>query len=92
MQYSLILLAVAVAIEANPVAVPQAVSAAISPSAPAPPGCTAGTSGTFGIAVYNATRPEVAKRQNNGINMKREKSAGEIKEYVAVRVLFLPVC
>ncbi|KAK5422533.1 hypothetical protein LTR06_000792 [Exophiala xenobiotica] len=40
---------------ASPIALPQAVTALISPplSGPSPPGCTGGVSGVFGIAVMN---------------------------------------
>ena len=63
MQYSLALLALMAAVQANPVALPQAVTAAISPSAPAPPGCTSSAAGSYGIAVHNVSTAAVQKRQ-----------------------------
>ncbi|KAL8826493.1 MAG: hypothetical protein Q9191_003765 [Dirinaria sp. TL-2023a] len=51
------------AVQANPVAVPQAVTAAISPSVAAPPGCTNAFSGTFGIAVYNLSTSAAANKK-----------------------------
>jgi len=65
MQYSFALLALAAAVQANPVALPQAaVTALISPDAPPPPGCTAAVSGSFAIAVHNvSTSAGAAKRQ-----------------------------
>jgi hypothetical protein len=45
---------------ASPIALPQAVTALISPplSGPSPPGCTGGFSGVFGIAVMNISVSE----------------------------------
>lgn len=64
MQYSFAILALVAAVQANPVALPQAVTAAISPVAPAPPGCSSAVSGSFGIAVHNvSTTAAAAKRQ-----------------------------
>ncbi|KAL8913850.1 MAG: hypothetical protein Q9171_001454 [Xanthocarpia ochracea] len=64
MLYSYVLLAVAAAVQANPFALPQAVTAAISPSAPPPPGCTPFAEGSYGIAVQNvSTSGAPAKRQ-----------------------------
>lgn len=51
MKYNYILLAAAAAVQANPVALPQGVTAKVSPSAPAPTGCRPSYSGTFGIVV-----------------------------------------
>lgn len=51
------------AAQANPVAVPQAVTAAISPTAAAPPGCTVAYSGTFGIAVHNVSTSAAANKK-----------------------------
>ena len=66
MQYSLTLLAFTAAIKANPVAIPLAVTAAISPTAASPPGCTpARNGGSFGIAVQNATTSAVEKRDDD---------------------------
>ncbi|KAL8944346.1 MAG: hypothetical protein Q9216_000531 [Gyalolechia sp. 2 TL-2023] len=53
---SFALLGLVAAVQANPVALPQAVTAAVSPSAPPPPGCTLSAVGSYGIAVRN---PEV---------------------------------
>lgn len=56
MKYSLALLATASVVFASPLNNKrQAVTAAISPSAPAPSGCMPSYSGTFGIAVMNLT-------------------------------------
>ncbi|KAL8769934.1 MAG: hypothetical protein Q9209_004181 [Squamulea sp. 1 TL-2023] len=64
MLYSQIVLGLVAVAQANPFALPQAVTAAISPSAPAPPGCTPSASGSFGIAVQNvSTSAAPAKRQ-----------------------------
>lgn len=64
MQYSLAILALAVVGKANPVAFPQAVTAAISPPEPAPSGCLPTVAGSFGIAVHDVAKPTgVAKRQ-----------------------------
>ena len=51
MRYSLAILAWAAIATANPVAMPQAVTQKIAPSEPAPPGCSPGFVGSFGIAV-----------------------------------------
>ncbi len=69
MLYSYVLLAVAAAVQANPFALPQAVTAAISPSAPPPPGCTPYAEGSYGIAVQNvSTSGAPAKRQVTQLN------------------------
>jgi len=63
MQYAAVLLALAAAVKASPVAFPQGVTANIAPTAPAPAGCTPNYSGTFGIAVAAITgSPAPAKR------------------------------
>lgn len=51
MKYNYILLAAAAVVQANPVALPQGVTAKISPSASAPSACKPSYSGTFGIVV-----------------------------------------
>ncbi|KAL8830324.1 MAG: hypothetical protein Q9170_005781 [Blastenia crenularia] len=56
-------LALVVVVQANPVALPQAVTAAISPSGSPPPGCTSSAAGSYGIAVHNVSTSAVAKRQ-----------------------------
>lgn len=53
MKFSLTLLAAVAAVQASPF--PQGVTSKISPSAPAPSGCTGSYSGTFGIVVMNIT-------------------------------------
>lgn len=53
MHYSLAIFALTVMVEANPVAFPQAVTAAIAPPEPAPPGCTPAYVGSFAIAAQN---------------------------------------
>ncbi|KAL8730710.1 MAG: hypothetical protein Q9166_003902 [cf. Caloplaca sp. 2 TL-2023] len=64
MLYHHALLPLAAGVQANPFALPQAVTAAVSPSAPPPPGCTPSASGSFGIAVQNvSTSGAPAKRQ-----------------------------
>ena len=69
MQYSITLLAFAAAIKANPVAIPLAVTAAISPTAAPPPGCTpARNGGRFGIAVQSATTTTIRKRDDDEDN------------------------
>ena len=62
MQYALACFTFGAFTLANPVALPQAVTAAISPSEPPPPGCTPSFSGSFGIAVKNVTTSSLAKR------------------------------
>ena len=52
MKYSIAIIALAVIVEANPVALPQAVTAAISPPQPAPSGCSSVLAGSFGIGVH----------------------------------------
>ena len=60
--------------DASPIALPQAVTALISPSAPSPPGCTGSYPGFFGIAVMNisTSTPETSsatlprRRQDHG--------------------------
>ena len=64
MQFTLALVALAAAVHASPVAIPQAVTAIITPSGSAPPGCTPTYAGSFGIAVMNiSTAAGVTKRQ-----------------------------
>ncbi|KAL9026106.1 MAG: hypothetical protein Q9196_005181 [Gyalolechia fulgens] len=64
MLLSFALLALLAAAQASPVALPQAVTAAVSPSDPPPPGCTSSAAGRYGIAVRNvSTSAAVAKRQ-----------------------------
>ena len=60
MQYTLALLALAAAVKASPV--PQAVTAIITPSGSAPPGCMPTFVGSFGIAVVNITTATAVKR------------------------------
>lgn len=57
MQYSLVLAALVAAVQASPLAMPQAVTAIITPSGSAPAGCTPAFSGTFGIMAKNITAP-----------------------------------
>ncbi|OQV04914.1 hypothetical protein CLAIMM_09728 [Cladophialophora immunda] len=45
---------------ASPIALPQAVTAVISPSQPPPPGCTGTFPGVFGIALMNVSLPVAA--------------------------------
>jgi len=63
MRYTLALLAAAVAVQASPVALPQAVTASIAPKSPPPPGCL-GTyaEGTFGIAVVDISTAAAANK------------------------------
>lgn len=61
MQYALALLAAVAVVKASPF--PQAVTAAISPTGSAPPGCSPTFSGSFGIAVMNVSTSAVQKRQ-----------------------------
>lgn len=71
MMYPLSLLVVLVfSVHASPIAQPQGVTVAISPSGPSPPGCTGsyvGGSGAdghvFGIAVLNVTAPGEMRRR-----------------------------
>ncbi|KAL8807286.1 MAG: hypothetical protein Q9182_000791 [Xanthomendoza sp. 2 TL-2023] len=59
----------AAAVTANPLALPQAVTAAISPSSPPPPGCTPFAAGSYGIAVQNvSTSAAPAKRAVNQLS------------------------
>ena len=62
MQYALASFAFGAFALANPVALPQAVTAAISPSEAPPPGCTPTFSGSFSILVKNLTTSGPAKR------------------------------
>lgn len=63
MHYSLAIFTLAVLVEANPVALPQAVTAAIAPPEPAPPGCTPAYAGSFAIVAQNISATAgVAKR------------------------------
>ena len=55
MQYAVEILALAAAVQANPVAMPQAVTIAIAPPEPAPPGCEPSYVGSFGIFAQNIT-------------------------------------
>jgi hypothetical protein len=67
MRYSLVLLALAAAIEASPF--PQGVTAKISPPGKAPPGCQPTyAAGTFGIAVMNISTAAKGKRQVSTIS------------------------
>jgi hypothetical protein len=67
MRYSLVLLALAAAIEASPF--PQGVTAKISPPGKAPPGCLPTyAAGTFGIAVMNISTAAKGKRQVSTIS------------------------
>ena len=64
MHYSLAIFTLAVMVEANPVAFPQAVTAAIAPPEPAPSGCTPAYVGSFAIVAQNISATAgVAKRQ-----------------------------
>ncbi|MCJ1231267.1 Mucin-21 [Toensbergia leucococca] len=64
MHYTLAIFALAAAVHAKPVALPQAVTAIISPSGAVPSGCSIAVSGSFGIAVQNvSTSAAPAKRQ-----------------------------
>lgn len=57
-------LALAALAQANPVLVArQGVTADLSPSAPAPPGCTGSVNYSFSIVAKNVTSSAVAKRQ-----------------------------
>jgi hypothetical protein len=64
MHYSLALFALAVMVEANPVAVPQAVTAAIAPPEPAPPGCIPAYMGSFAIAAQNLSATAAPARRD----------------------------
>lgn len=55
MKYNLAFLAAAAVVHASPVPAPQAVTALISPSSPAPSGCMPNFSGSFGIVAMNLT-------------------------------------
>ena len=62
--YTYAILALAALAQANPVIMArQAVTADVSPTAPAPPGCSASVDFHFGIAVKNVSTSAVAKRQ-----------------------------
>ncbi len=62
--YSYTVLALVALAQANPLLVArQGVTAALSPSAPAPAGCTGSVSYTFGIVANNVSSSAVAKRQ-----------------------------
>jgi len=64
MRLTLVLLAAAVAVQASPMAMPQGVTAKISPSKPAPPGCEPSyAGGFFGVAVKNVSTSAVAKKK-----------------------------
>lgn len=63
MQYALALFAFGATSLANPVAVPQAVTSAVSPSEPPPPCCTPSFSGSFGIVVRNVTNISAPARR-----------------------------
>lgn len=73
MPISLALIFFVAAVQANPVAVPQADTAVISPSAAPPPRCALSFSGSFGIIVQNVSTSAVAKRQ---------EAATEVAEYM----------
>ena len=76
MQNALLLLTLAAAASANPVAnlvARQAVTQSIAPSAPPPPGCSGDAAGSYGIVVQNLTTAAPAKRQ----------AATQISEYVS---------
>lgn len=55
MKYNLAFLAAAAVVNASPMPRPQAVTANISPSSPAPSGCMPNYSGSFGIVAMNIT-------------------------------------
>lgn len=62
MQYAFVILAASVAlVKASPF--PQAVTANISPTGAAPPGCSPTFGGSFGIAVMNVSTSAMPKRQ-----------------------------
>ncbi|KAL8706003.1 MAG: hypothetical protein Q9201_000887 [Fulgogasparrea decipioides] len=63
MLYPLSLLGLLAAANANPFALPQAVTADVSPSSPPPPGCTPSAAGTYGIAVQHVSTSAAMKRQ-----------------------------
>jgi len=69
MQYTLALLVLAAVVKASPV--PQAVTAIITPTGSAPPGCMPTFFGSFGIAVVNVTTATAVKR-----------AVSQISEYV----------
>ena len=51
-------------LNASPVALPQAITQAIEPSASMPPSCTANVAGTFAIVpMYVTTTSDIHKRQ-----------------------------
>lgn len=58
MRYTLAILSAAAVVKAVPF--PQAVTAAISPTGPSPPGCTGSMAGSFGIAAMNLTTASAA--------------------------------
>ncbi|KAL8637852.1 MAG: hypothetical protein Q9228_004925 [Teloschistes exilis] len=61
--------ALVASVGANPLALPQAVTENVSPTASPPPGCTPSASGTYGIAVQNlSASPTPAKRQVNQLS------------------------
>lgn len=64
MQYCFAILALAALVKANPVAFPQAVTAKISPTNPAPPGCQPTLAGSFGIAVHNVSTTAAAVKRD----------------------------
>lgn len=64
MQYSLSLLAAAAAVRASPLLnIRQGVTSAITPTAPAPSGCTGVYSATFGIAAMNISSSSAPKKR-----------------------------
>jgi len=69
MQYTLALLALAAAVHASPL--PQAVTAIITPTGTAPPGCMPTFVGSFGITVINISTASAVKR-----------AVSQISEYV----------
>ena len=66
MQYKVAAIAFAVLVKANPVALPQGVTAAISPNAPAPSACGPAYLGSFAIAAQNLTSAAPVKRDLAG--------------------------
>jgi len=55
MKCGIAFIAAIAAVQASPVPAPQGVTKNISPTVPAPSGCTVSWSGSFGIAVQNLT-------------------------------------
>lgn len=63
MLFSLVVLALVVFVDANPVAFPQAVTGAIAPPEPAPPRCTPAYAGRFAIVAQNLSANAVLARR-----------------------------